>query len=79
MKKNHCKVFSHHLHLTRHVTQYVKEYRCKNCKKQFTTDNNGQLIELTPKFKKINDILERTHNHHIIKMSKENNLVLSKH
>jgi hypothetical protein len=37
---------------------HVKEYTCKCCKRQLTTNGNGNLIELTPKFKEINAILE---------------------
>ncbi|SFZ89719.1 hypothetical protein SAMN05428642_101522 [Flaviramulus basaltis] len=59
MKKIHCKMFGHKFHVTRKVTYHVKEYTCKNCKKELTTNGNGYLIELTPKFKEINDVLER--------------------
>jgi hypothetical protein len=54
-------VLGHDYKVTRHVTYHVKEYTCKNCKKQLTTSGNGNLVELTPKFKEINDVLERIH------------------
>ena len=54
-------VFGHEYIVTRHVTYHVKEYTCKNCKKQLTTSGNGNLIDLTPKYKEINDVLERFH------------------
>ena len=59
MNKIHCKVFGHDFRVTRRVTNHVNEYKCKNCKKQYTTSVNGNLTELTSKFKEINDVLER--------------------
>lgn len=54
-------MFGHDFHVTRKVTNHVKEYTCKNCQKQLTTNSSGNLTELTPKFKEINDVLERIH------------------
>ena len=59
MKNIQCLVFGHDFEVTRNVTYHVKEFACKNCKKQLTTNGNGHLIELTPNFKEINDVLER--------------------
>lgn len=61
MKNIHCKMFGHDFQVTRKVTFHVKEYTCKNCKKELTTNGCGKLTELTPKFKEINDVLERIH------------------
>lgn len=61
MKEFQCKMFGHDYHVSREVTFHVKEYSCTRCNKQLTTSSNGNLIELTPKFKEINDILERIH------------------
>ncbi|WP_111307739.1 DUF1660 family phage protein [Confluentibacter sediminis] len=61
MKQIQCKMFGHDYHVTRNVTYHVKEYTCSRCKKQLTTNSNGHLTELTPKFKEINDVLERIH------------------
>ncbi|WP_299556770.1 hypothetical protein [Seonamhaeicola sp.] len=72
MKHIHCKVFGHDLKLSRNITFHVKEYACKNCKKQFTTDSNGNLTELTPKFKEINAVLENIHNKRLLKRQKVN-------
>ena len=55
MKNIHCAVFGHDFVLSNEI----KEYKCKNCKQQFTTDSNGNLIPLTPKFKEINSVLKR--------------------
>ncbi|GAB1856041.1 hypothetical protein MHTCC0001_08760 [Flavobacteriaceae bacterium MHTCC 0001] len=58
MKNIQCKLFGHNYEVTRHVTSFVKEYTCKQCGKQLTTNSTGALTELTPKFKEINDALE---------------------
>lgn len=59
--KLYCSVFGHAFQVSRNVTLHVKEYECKQCKKQATTNGNGSLTELTPKFREINSILERIH------------------
>ncbi len=59
--KMYCGLFGHDYQVTKKVTYHVKEYTCNHCKKQLTTNSNGSLIELTPKFKEINAILERIH------------------
>ncbi len=56
-----CSVFGHKYKVTKEVTKHIKEYTCNCCKKQLTTNGNGKLIELTPKFKEINSILETIH------------------
>ena len=57
--KMYCNLFGHDYDVTKRVTYHVKEYTCRHCKKELTTNSNGKLIELTPKFKEINAILER--------------------
>lgn len=59
--KIYCNLFGHDYEVSKKVTYYVKEYTCRHCQKQLTTNSNGYLIELTPKFKEINAILERIH------------------
>ncbi|GAA4233521.1 hypothetical protein GCM10022291_10770 [Postechiella marina] len=59
--KMYCSLFGHNYQVTKKVTYHVKEYTCSHCKKQLTTSGNGDLIELTPKFREINAILERIH------------------
>lgn len=71
MKNIHCLVFGHDFKVTRNVTYHVKEYTCKTCNKQLTTSGNGSLIELTPKFKEINDVLERIHRKRTSKTNRE--------
>ncbi len=70
MKKNnanlsakfYCSVFGHNYFISKKVTYHIKEFTCKSCKKQVTTDVHGNLIELTPKYKEINSVLERVYN-----------------
>ena len=57
--KLYCSLFGHDFEVTKKVTYHVKEYKCCHCKKELTTNGNGNLIELTPKFREINSILER--------------------
>ncbi|MBU2950658.1 hypothetical protein KO493_08120 [Tamlana agarivorans] len=60
--KMYCTLFGHDYQVSRNVTSHVKEYTCKSCKKELTTDSNGNLTELTPTFREINTILERVYN-----------------
>lgn len=59
--KLYCSIFGHQYEVTKQVTKHVKEYTCKCCNKQLTTNGNGGLTELTPTFKEINSILENIH------------------
>ncbi len=59
MKHLNCALYGHHFVLTKHVTHHVKEYKCKNCRKQATTSSNGKIIQLSDKRKEINQTLER--------------------
>jgi transposase-like protein len=61
LPKMYCNIFGHEYQVTKKVTYHVKEYTCRHCKKELTTNSNGTLTELTPKFKEINAILERIH------------------
>lgn len=69
--KMYCNLFGHDYQVTKKVTYHVKEYTCSHCKKQLTTNSNGSLIELTPKFKEINAILERIHNSRVLRSKKK--------
>ncbi|MBU2940861.1 hypothetical protein KO494_15030 [Lacinutrix sp. C3R15] len=53
-----CNIFGHKFEVSKNVTYHVKEYQCTHCKKQMTTNSNGNLIPLTAKYKKINSVLE---------------------
>ena len=75
MKNIHCMVFGHDYKVTRHVTYHVKEYTCKTCKKELTTSGNGNLVELTSKFREINDVLERIHHKRILRINKRKSII----
>ena len=68
MSKLYCSLFGHDYRVTKKVTYHVKEYTCCHCKKELTTGSNGNLIELTPKFKEINAILERVHQKRMLRL-----------
>ena len=61
MKNVYCSLFGHDYKVSKNVTYYVKEYKCKHCSSQLTTNSNGKLTPLTPKLKEINSVLERIH------------------
>ncbi|MCA0131153.1 hypothetical protein LBU54_01050 [Winogradskyella sp. D23] len=71
--KIYCDFFGHNYEMTKKVTNHVKEYTCKCCKKQLTTDSNGKLIELTPKYQEINSTLERIYSSKLMR-SKQKSL-----
>ena len=57
--KMYCNLFGHDYKVTKKVTLHVKEYKCTHCKKELTTNSNGNLIEMTPTFREINRTLKR--------------------
>lgn len=57
-RKLYCHLFGHQYHVSKKVTSHVNEYTCTCCKRQLTTNSDGDLTELTPKFREINSILE---------------------
>ena len=65
----HCSIFGHNYQVSKKVTNHVKEYTCEKCNKELTTNENGNLIELTPKFKEINSILEKIHSRRIARLN----------
>ena len=69
-----CNIFGHNFEVSKKVTYHVKEYQCTHCKKQMTTNSNGNLIDLTQKYKEINAILERIHTRRMLR-SKEKSFV----
>lgn len=71
MSKYYCSLFGHQYEVTKKVTYHVKEYTCRHCKKELTTNVNGGLIELTPKYREINSILERIHANRLRKVQRE--------
>ncbi|MEP5255896.1 MULTISPECIES: hypothetical protein [Winogradskyella] len=69
--KIYCDLFGHNYEITKKVTNHVKEYTCTCCKKQLTTDSNGQLTALTPKHQDINLALERIYNHKLMRLKRK--------
>lgn len=67
--KLYCDVFGHNFEVSKKVTSHVKEYTCKRCKKQLTTNSNGRLTVLTPKYREINSVLEKIYNKRLIRLS----------
>lgn len=59
--KFYCNLFGHKFKVIKKITQHVKEYKCNCCAKEMTTNSDGTLTELTPKFKEINSVLESIH------------------
>lgn len=72
--KLYCSIFGHQYDVSKKVTRHVKEYTCKCCKKQLTTNGNGRLTELTPTFKEINSLLERIYTNRMIRLSQQKTL-----
>ena len=67
----YCSLFGHNYQVSKKVTYHVKEYQCCKCSKEMTTNSNGYLTELTPKFKEINSVLERIYQNRISKYTKQ--------
>ncbi|MDT0558580.1 hypothetical protein RM697_07980 [Ichthyenterobacterium sp. W332] len=66
-----CSIFGHNYEVTKKVTKHVKEYTCKCCKHQLTTNGNGRLTELTPTYRDINSILEKIYNRRMMHLQKK--------
>lgn len=66
--KIYCSIFGHNFEVSKKVTYHVKEYACSHCKKELTTNSNGYLTELTPKYREINSILERMYTSRIMRL-----------
>ena len=67
----YCDLFGHNYRITKKVTNHVNEYTCKCCKKQLTTNSNGQLTELTAKYQEINAALERIYNNKSMRLKRK--------
>lgn len=67
MKSFYCSFFGHQYEVSKSITYHVKEYKCKHCSSQATTNGKGGLAPLTPKYKEINSVLERIHKKRVAK------------
>lgn len=72
--KLYCSLFGHQYEVSKKVTLHVKEYTCKCCKRQLTTNGNGNLTELTPKFQEINAILEDIYTRRRLRLKKKEDI-----
>lgn len=61
MKNIYCSFKGHEFIVIKNITNYIKEFKCKNCHKKFTTDQSGNLTLLTPKHQEINRMLQLIH------------------
>ncbi|OUR93200.1 hypothetical protein A9Q87_05815 [Flavobacteriales bacterium 34_180_T64] len=61
MKSLYCSFFGHNYSVSKKITSHVKEYKCKHCDAQMTTNGKGGISPLTPTYKEINSVLERIH------------------
>lgn len=64
----YCSVFGHDFEVSRKVTSHVKEYTCSHCKKELTTNGDGNLTVLTPKYREINSILEQMYTRRLMRL-----------
>lgn len=64
----YCAVFGHKYEMTKKVTSHVKEYTCKCCNHKLTTNGNGKLTELTPKYEEINTILSDIYSRRMVRL-----------
>lgn len=71
LSKFYCTTFGHNYEISKKVTSHVKEYTCKCCKRQLTTNSDGHLTELTPVFQEINAILERIYTNRMLRIKRE--------
>ncbi len=71
LSKLYCVMFGHNYLVSKKITHHVKEYACSNCNHELTTNGNGSLIELSPKYREINEILLSIHKKKITRLSRE--------
>jgi len=54
-----CQIVGHKITLSKEYETHQREYICSACKCQYTEDNNGYLTPLTPKLKRVNEVMEQ--------------------
>ena len=54
-----CRIVGHSMKLSKEYKTHQREYICDACKSQYTEDNNGFLTPLTPKLKRVNEVMEQ--------------------
>ncbi|MFT5242231.1 MAG: hypothetical protein ACJA1H_000382 [Glaciecola sp.] len=73
MKSIYCSFFGHQYEVSKNITYHVKEYKCSHCISQVTTNGNGGLTPLTPKYQEINSVLSRIHNRRVVRVTQKAN------
>jgi hypothetical protein len=68
LPKLYCSIFGQDYEVSRKVTHHVKEYTCSHCRKELTTNGNGNLTVLTPKYREINSILEQMYTRRLMRL-----------
>lgn len=56
-----CSIFGHRYHVSKNITDHVKEYCCSSCGEEITDTANGTLEKLTAKFRETNAYLAEFH------------------
>lgn len=54
-----CRIVGHSIKLSKEYKTHQREYVCDTCKCQYTEDKNGFLTPLTPKWKRVNEVMEQ--------------------
>ncbi|MGO4913396.1 MULTISPECIES: hypothetical protein [unclassified Leeuwenhoekiella] len=54
-----CKILGHKYEILRFYKNEQKEFQCIQCKKQFTENEDGDKLILTPKLRQINEVMEK--------------------
>lgn len=54
-----CRILGHKIKLSKEYATHQREYTCDVCKMQYTEDNSGYLTPLTPKLKRVNEVMEQ--------------------
>lgn len=57
MKSLNCKIFGHKMIKTSAPNALIKEYTCKCCRKDFTKDGYGEIVELDSYWRENNENL----------------------
>ena len=56
-----CSFSGHKLHVSKKITNHIKEYKCDRCGEEMTDTAQGFLQKLTPRFRETNDFLAEIH------------------
>lgn len=57
LARKFCELFGHNYKVSKKITPHIAEYTCSVCKCETTTDIKGNIINLTPERREINETL----------------------